>query len=271
MSSSKVYKKPGSFIPEKIISTKNELPGWKSVTIPAENTDDVSSVGSTFKRRHPAEKHFVSGTDTNKHPESVYKSNFPTPEASLNAGDEPGMSDPENDLSISPVLKPPDLEKLREEAYNQGLSDGLKIAEEDFGSSAKALVMACEQVNTLRETVLNNSMAEMENLVLVIAAKIIRHSVTEQDRTIVDTVADAIRQAVKSDELVIEVNPADLAVIKAKSKDFIDAISGLENIVVQGNPAIEQGGCSIDSSTSMVDATIAGQLRIIEEKIKGKT
>ena len=254
MSSSKVFKKTGSFIPEKIISTKKELPGWKSVTIPAGKKDE----------------HFVSGINKFDYPESVYKTDFSSPEATLKAGDEPESSTPENNLPILP-LERQDLERLREEAYNKGLSDGLKMAEEDFGSSTKALVMACEQVNSLRETVLNNSMDEMENLVLVIAEKIIRHSVTEQDRTIVDTVAEAIRQSVKSDELVIHVNPADFAVIKSKSKEFIDAISGLENVVVQADPAIEQGGCSIDSSTSTVDATIAGQLRMIEEKIKGKT
>jgi flagellar assembly protein FliH len=254
MSSSKVFKKIGTFIPEKIIPTKKELPEWKSVTIPA---------GKKNER-------FVSGIDKIDYPESVYKTDFSSPEANPKAGDDPGSSIPENNLPTSP-LEPSDLERLREEAYNQGLRDGMKMAEEDFGSSTKALVMACEQVNSLRETVLNNSMDEMENLVLAIAEKIIRHSVTEQNRTIVDTVAEAIRQAVKSDELVIHVNPADFAVIKAKSKEFIDAISGLENVVVQADPAIEQGGCSIDSSTSTVDATIAGQLRMIEEKIKGKT
>ena len=131
--------------------------------------------------------------------------------------------------------------------------------------------MACEQIGTLRETILNNSMAEMQNLVLIIAEKIIRHSVTEQDRTIVDTVEEAIHQAVKSDEFLIQVNPDDLAVIKAKSKEFIGSLSGLENIVIQANSSIERGGCTIDSSTSTVDATIAGQLKIIEDKIKGKT
>jgi flagellar assembly protein FliH len=269
MSSSKVFKKPNSFVPEKIISTKKGPSGWNSVTIPAGKKDGSSSVGSEFnpiRHRHPADKHFVSGIGNE--PDSVYQTDFTTPEATLNAGD--GPSPLEDDLSSTP-LEGPDLERLREEAYDKGLKDGLIMAEEDFGSSTKALVMACELVNSLRETVLNNSMDEMENLVLAIAEKIIRHSVTEQDRTIADTVAEAIRQAVKSDELVIHVNPADLAVIKAKSKEFIDAISGLENVVIQADPAIERGGCSIDSSTSTVDATIAGQLRIIEEKIKGKT
>jgi flagellar assembly protein FliH len=163
-----------------------------------------------------------------------------------------------------------DLERALEEAYNKGLKDGFKMAEEDFGSSTKALIVACEQISTLRETILNNSMAEMQNLVLTIAEKIIRHSVTEQDRTIADTVEEAIRLAVKSDEFLIQVNPADLAVIKAKSKEFLSSLSGCENIVVQANPAIERGGCKIDSSTSTVDATLAGQLQIIEDKIKGK-
>ena len=265
MNSSKVFKKPGSFIPEKIIASKKELSGWRSVTIPDERKDEASAAGSGhnhFQRRYPADKHEFARIDRHEYPESAHKTDFSSPEAPSTGEDGRGSSGPEDEPSGSPV-EPPDLERLQEEAYNTGLRDGLKMADEDFGSSAKALFMACEQINTLRETVLNNSMGEMEDLVLAIAEKIIRHSVTEQDRTIVDTVEEAIRQAVKSDELI--------AIIKSKSKEFIDSLSGLENIVVQANPAIERGGCSIDSSTSMVDATIAGQLHIIEEKIKGKT
>jgi flagellar assembly protein FliH len=271
MSSSKVFKKPNSFVPEKIISTKKVPSGWNSIAIPAGRKSGFSSVDNEYSklhRLHSSDNHLVSGIESES--ESVYKTDFSSPDTALTAGDEPETSTSANDLSTAPS-ELPDLEKLQEEAYNKGLRDGLKIAEEDFVSSTKALVMACELVNSLRETVLNNSMDEMENLVLAIAEKIIRHSVTEQDRTITDTVAEAIRQAVKSDELIIHVNPADFATINAKSKEFVDAISGLENIVVQANPAIEQGGCSIDSSTSTVDATISSQLQIIEEKIKGKT
>ncbi|MDR3630092.1 MAG: FliH/SctL family protein, partial [Desulfocapsaceae bacterium] len=107
-----------------------------------------------------------------------------------------------------------------------------------------------------------------QNLVLAIAEKIIRHSVTVQNDTIIATVEEAIRQAVKTDELTIEVNPADLAVIKSRSRDLIDSLSGLENIVIQTNPEIERGGCRIDSSTSTVDATLASQLQIIKQAIE---
>ncbi len=252
MSSSNVLNKPNLFIPEKILSPKKDRkPGWKSAVIPVEKVNNATPVESVYSPvpQPPPDEQNISEPERHE---------------------SPAPSQPENDPARAPV-DPRERERLQEEAYNKGLKDGLRIAEEDLGSSVKALSMACEQVNTLRQTVLNNSMNEMEDLVLVIAEKIIRHSVTEQDRTIVDTIEEAIRQAVKSDELIIEVNPADLAVIKAKSKEFVDSLSGLENIVVRANPAIEQGGCMIDSSTSTVDATMASQLRIIEEKIKGKT
>ena len=234
-----------------------------------DNTPAVESVRPPAHRHHAPDTQASAGIGAT-HPESDQKTNSSIPGTSPRADGKSESATP-GAGPVSPPLEPQELKKLQEDAYNRGLRDALNIAEEDLGSSVKALVMACAQVNTLRQTILNNSMNEMEDLVLIIAEKIIRHSVTEQDRTIVDTVEEAIRQAVKSDELIIEINPADLSVIRAKSKEFIESLSGLENIVVRANPAIERGGCTIDSSTSTVDATMASQLRIIEEKIKGKT
>jgi flagellar assembly protein FliH len=273
MSSSKVFKRTSSFIPEKIFSQRKKAgSGWKSVAIPIGEALVPDSEHDHSRRHHSSDVHDFSGTQNGEGAESAHKLDFSAPDASLMAQrDKESSALDDNPLISFEDEQQRDLEMALEEAYNKGLRDALKRAEEDFGSSTKALVLACEQINSIRETILNNSMAEMQNLVLVIAEKIIRHSVTEQDRTIVDTIEEAIHCAVKSDEFLIQVNPADLAVIKAKSKEFIGSISGLENIVVQANPSIERGGCRIDSSTSTVDATLAGQLQIIEDKIKGKT
>jgi flagellar assembly protein FliH len=267
MNSSKVFKKTSSFIPEKIISQRKKADsGWKTEAIPVEQVRDHTLSGNAPQRQAISfPGHDFPGSEKEGGLESPGKMDFSAPDSSTVAhrDTEPSGADDEEQGW--------NLDRIREVAYEKGLKDGLRMAEEDFGSSAKALALACENINTLRETILNNSMADMQNLVLIIAEKIIRHSVTEQDRTIADTVAEAIQHAVKSDEFLIQVNPADLDIIKSKSKEFIGSISGLENIVVQANPAIERGGCRIDSSTSTVDATIAGQLRIIEDNIKGKT
>jgi len=269
---SKVFKHSPLFVPEKILQGKNpDDTGWKSISIsnnqdksPPQTTEDQQNL-----QRFPNEQDF-SGTDGDEQPETDHKTDFTTPNGIYPEEVETEISaDTSNNQNIDIHPEPPDLEAIQEEAYNRGIQDGLARAEEDFGSSTKTLLMACREINTIRETILHNSMEEMQNLVLIIAEKIIRHSVTEQDKTIIDTVCEAIQQAVKSDEFVIEVNPADLTIINSKSKVFIDSLNGLENIIVRANPAIEQGGCKIDSSTSTVDATVASQLKIIEDALKG--
>lgn len=271
---SRVFKQSSSFIPEKIIVGNNRVKsGWHSVLLqetqpkePSEGSHKKESLQNT-----PSEMDF-SGTHGNPSPESSHKMDFSAPDALAAFVEEAEpLPDTKDDLAIAPHPERIDIELLQEEAYNKGLQDGLARAEEDFGSGTKALMMACQEINGLRETILNNSMDEMQNLVLVIAEKIIRHSVTEQDSTIIDTVKEAIHKAVKSDEFIIQVNPSDLTIINAKTKEFIESVNGLENIIVHADPAIDRGGCKVDSSTSTVDATLAGQLQIIENALKGKT
>ncbi len=163
---------------------------------------------------------------------------------------------------------PVDIESIAEEFYNKGIQDCMHNMEEDYGSTTKALMTACEEINQVRETILNNSMKEMQDLVFAIAEKIIRFSITEQDTTIQKTVEDAIRSAVKSDEFVIQVNPDDFQTINSKSAELINSLSGLENIVFKADPTVERGGCKVESSNCTVDASIDIQLEMIKDKIK---
>ncbi|MDR3630926.1 MAG: FliH/SctL family protein, partial [Desulfocapsaceae bacterium] len=188
MNSSK--NRPNAFVPEKIIPLKGAgQSGWRSVSLPIAQQEirqilsEIDGSGAAGARQ-PMQEHSQADREG---PDSAHG------EEAERLASEQGQQD---------------LENLRKNAYDEGVRDGLKMADEDFGASARALLMACEQISTLRETILHNSMEEMQNLVLAIAEKIIRHSVTVQNDTIIATVEEAIRQAVKTDELTIEVNPA---------------------------------------------------------------
>lgn len=163
-----------------------------------------------------------------------------------------------------------DLEALADEAYQKGVQAGIEQAMQDYSHSIAALQSICEQLNTIRETILRNSMGEMQNLVLQIAEKILRQSVASQQQTIIKTVEDAVQQTVKSDDFVISVNPEDLATIKSHSAEIAETINGLENIVIKSDSSIEQGGCLIESSNCTVDATLLSQLEIIGDAIKNQ-
>jgi flagellar assembly protein FliH len=195
------------------------------------------------------------------------------------AGQSPATPEPppqEEKLSAAgqpaPMEQPPvpaiDLELIREQAFAQGVLEGRRQADEDFGSSALTLRSACNQLTSLHETILRNNLQEMHSLVLLIAEKIIRHSIAEQSQTILATIEDAIRLAVKSEEFQIRVNPEDLEVIKERKKEIIDDISGLDNIVLKTDSTIERGGCILESVNCTVDATIDSQLQVIKQALE---
>jgi flagellar assembly protein FliH len=167
-----------------------------------------------------------------------------------------------------PGIPPEEVHKLVAEAHENGVQQGLQQAEEDYGAASQAMLLICQQLDTIRETILQNSVGEMQDLVLTIAEKIIRHSVKDQHETILRTVQDAIHRAVKSDEFFVYVNPDDYEVVSAKSAEMVAGLSGLKNLVIKQDSSIERGGCRIDSDNCTVDATILSQLEVISDQLK---
>lgn len=170
----------------------------------------------------------------------------------------------------APPVPAPDIEEIQQAAYTQGFEEGQRQALEEYQTSGKTLFNIAEQLNGIREVIIQNSIGEMQDLVITIAEKIIRHSVTAQDDTIVATVEEAIRKAVKSSEFYICLNTSDYTVIKEKSPELINKISGLEQIFIKIDDQIEPGGCIIESDNCTVDATIASQLQLIKDHLDSK-
>ncbi|EKD34208.1 MAG: hypothetical protein ACD_75C02428G0001 [uncultured bacterium] len=165
-------------------------------------------------------------------------------------------------------------ERQIEEAYHHGFEKGREEghgkAEQDFGAAARALLLACRQLDTLRETIIGNSSREILDFTLAIAERIVRISVQEQDATIVATIEEALRRAVKSDEFSIFIHPDDYAAVSAKAGEIVAVISGLNNIVLRKDKTVERGGAKIESDNCTIDATVAGQFDMIREEIKKK-
>jgi flagellar assembly protein FliH len=159
-------------------------------------------------------------------------------------------------------------EQLAENAYQQGISEGLSRAELEFGTAAKSLLLACQQLDNLRQTLIANSRQEMIDFALTVAERILRLSIREQDHTVIATIEEALSLAVKSDEFAVHINPDDFEILNAKAVDIIAGISGLQNIVIKKDNSIEKGGVFIESENCTIDATVASQLELIREEIR---
>lgn len=270
MSLSKVFKESKLFHPEEILprSSRKRESYWPVATEPKHSfkgsNPEKNAQDSTFK-------HDLDISDEQKKPSQIHADPPPAPTISNDTESSTHEAlDLIDEQEVAPGIDPLIVDRLVEESYQRGIAEGLQQSESDFGSALQALVELCRQLDQIRETILQNSVGEMQDLVLAIAEKIIRSSVLEQDATLLATIEEALHSAVKSDEFYIYVNPDDFDTVQGKSAEFIAGLNGLNNIVVKKDSTVERGGCKVESDNCTVDATIASQFDIIREQIKGR-
>lgn len=260
MSLSRYFKDKGEFKPKSLVSgVRDEDDDWQPSTV---INDDQKK--TPIETALPQSSHSESPSLDKETIESAIVENSSKPDQAV-----VDTSQPEA-IEYQPSSPMPDIESMQAEAYDAGVAQGLKQAETDLGSTLATLTLVCEQLSSIRETILKNSKNEMIELVLSLSEKIIRHSVTEQNQTIIDTVESAIHQAVKSSEFYIYLHPDDMLIIQDRTQQFISGLNGLENIVVKADPTIERGGCKIESDNCTVDATISSQFKVFEENLRKK-
>lgn len=260
MSLSRHFKDQGEFTPKSLVpGTRSKEGDWR----PSPVSDDDQSTP-------PAEEEFIESLHSEAHslqeeaadPVIIQESTIP---------DQPSIDQAQSETIVyEPPSPMPDIESIQSEAYNAGVEQGLKQADADFGSTLAALTLVCDQLSTIRETILKNSKTEMVELVLALSEKIIRHSVTEQNQTIIDTVESAIHQAVKSSEFYIYLHPDDMLSVQDRTQKFIAGLNGLDNIVVKSDPTVERGGCKVESENCTVDATIGSQFKVLQDSLRKK-
>lgn len=257
---SKVIKNSGDFVPQRIVDKSQSQPTvWGEIV--TEILPDSNEVTADQQVKSGVEvQHDMAETTS---PVSDFSEPDPdgthAPQADHHQGEQ---------NAIQQGYSQQELDSSCDDSFQQGVTEGLEQAKSDYGLSINALQSICDQLSSIRDTILKNSMDEMKELVLIISEKIIRNSLASQKETIFRTVEEAITKAVKSDEFIISVNADDYEVINEKSGNFIRSVSGLENIIVRVDDTIERGGCLIESSNCTVDATVASQLDLIGTALK---
>jgi flagellar assembly protein FliH len=254
MSLSKYYKSSNSFQPEKLIKQDEKTPsGWQSLPqterLPFQTEPLPIATAPKKSRRMAEDEHPVSLPDAPVLPQEIDLNNY---------------------------LERTIAEQKIEEAYQKGVQAGTQAgieegqdkAEQDFGDAVRALINTCQQLDTIRETIIRNSSEELLEFSLKIAEKIVRSSVCEQDDTIIATIEEALQRAIRSDEFAVYIHPEDHDIVTQKSSEIIAGLTGLNNIIIKKDVSVERGGAKIESDKCAIDATIASQFDVIREEIK---
>ncbi len=261
MSLSKYYINSSSFQPAELIKREEKNPsGWQSL---------ITTERLPFQPQQPppasAPKDGSQASTTGPNiPENPSESTRQT----IAEEKEPAASSIQQSIDLNNYLELAIAEKRIEEAYNRGLQTAKNKIEQDFIDATKALFISCQQLDTVRETIISNSREELQEFALAIAERILRISIREQDQTIIATIEEALQRAVKSDEFTVYIHPEDYDTVAANSAEIIAGLTGLNKIVIKKDITVERGGAKIESDNCTIDATITSQLDVIREEVK---
>lgn len=265
MSLSKYYKNSTSFQPEGLIKREEKTPaGWQPSKPTEQHPFQSQPPPAASEPKEPPQ---TESTPKEKPPQEIPSKTDIEPQQTIKEEKKPELP-PKPEIDLSKYLEIAVADKKIAEAYQKGLEAGKTKVEQDFETATKALLNICQQLDTIRDTIISNSSSEIHESVLAIAERVLRISVREQDSTIVATIEEALQRAVKSDEFCVYIHPDDYETVAENAAEIIAGISGLNKIVIKKDITVERGGAKIESDNCTIDATIASQFDIIREEIK---
>lgn len=152
---------------------------------------------------------------------------------------------------------PADIERLREQAYREGVEAGRHEAGAQQRDELRALIQG---VNELLESVEQRLATEVLSISLELAKLIVRAGVRVKPELVLPVVQDAIASLPGAGEPVtLLLNPADAALLRELARDD-RALSALPWKILE-DPHIERGGCKLETPSTEVDGTLETRWR----------
>ena len=165
-----------------------------------------------------------------------------------------------------------DLKQIETEAYMRGFSRGEKAGIDAAGMKIELLLKALSEsvakLVELKKEIRGCGEKEIVELALAIARKIVCREIATCKEVIVDISKEALKKVEDQEEIRIKMNPADLAYLQQAGFDLSKINSSIDNIQIQAEDTIENGGCIIETGWGEVDARIDKQLQVIEESFR---
>ena len=171
-------------------------------------------------------------------------------------------------------------ERIREEARAAGYSTGLSKARAEIAEELGAKFDArCEALNQSIAALIDAIIEErgkmwssIENevaaLALEIARKIVKIEVTSNPQVVKTIAQDGLRRVTDRGAVRIVVNPDDLQNIRASRQDLLQAIDGIENLIIDADRRVGRGGCMIETSAGSIDAKLDTQFDQVDKAMK---
>ena len=159
------------------------------------------------------------------------------------------------------------LAKLEREAFATAYAQGEKAGHEAGAKRADAMLRrmadTMKELEDLRQTIIRQSERQVVQLALTIAQRILRREVAVDQELTCAMARVALDRLGESSSAKIRLNPEDHAIITSSQ----GAAWAGRQVTVEADPAVNRGGCLIESPFGFIDASIDAQFQVIEQAL----
>jgi flagellar assembly protein FliH len=161
--------------------------------------------------------------------------------------------------------------QLEQEARERGFTEGKEKGWAEGKAEAERLIGRIHAVlsKTIekRAEIILESEAQLVQLVLQIAKKVVKVLSENQKNIVINNVLQALKKLKTRSDITIRVNLHDLNIVTEHAKEVVQMFEKIKNVTVLEDSTVDPGGCIIETDFGQIDARISSQLREIEEKI----
>jgi len=158
-------------------------------------------------------------------------------------------------------------EEARRMGFEEGREKGFVEGEAEHERLVQRLHVIINKAIDRRNEIIEESEAQIVNLVVQIAKKVVKVISENQRNVVVNNVVQALRKLKEKTDVIIRVNIEDLEMVTSHVQDIIDRVEREHHITVAEDSTVDPGGTIIETDFGEIDARIASQLQEIEDRI----
>lgn len=170
-----------------------------------------------------------------------------------------------------------EVERLKQQAHEQGLKEGravaVRLAQAEADARVKAslpaLTAAVQAVQQAQHRWKADWEREAIRLAIAIASRVVRREIAKQPDAALPLVREALTAAVSGDAATMHLHPEDHTALGAAFPALEREFAAFTKIEFVADESIERGGCRLKTHQGIVDLTASAQLARIEEELCG--
>jgi flagellar assembly protein FliH len=164
-----------------------------------------------------------------------------------------------------------DADRIRREAQAEGRRAGQaeieRIVQKQLAPQWATVRQIVQEIRHSKQAWLTHWEKSGVHVAAAIAQRLIRRELEKTPQITLTLVREALELAVGSSQLRVHLNPADHETLRPHLEGLIAELAPLGTAELVADPAIQRGGCRLETRFGVVDQQFDAQLARIEEEL----